>query len=109
MAAEVTREKLCLQTHPEVPYAVTVETEAWEAFRDGSVKISQSVYVQRESHKAIVLGKGGRRIKAFGEAARAELEALLGCRVHLFLHVKHRENWMEEPSRYQLWGLDFNA
>ncbi|HYG86611.1 MAG TPA: GTPase Era [Azospirillum sp.] len=107
LAAEVTREKLFLQLHQELPYAATVETEAWEEFQDGSVKIRQVVYVQRESQKAIVLGKGGARIKQIGQAARTELEAFLERRVHLMLFVKVRENWIEDPERYSVWGLDF--
>lgn len=107
LAAEVTREKLFLQLHQELPYAATVETEEWEEFQDGSVKIRQVVYVQRESQKAIVLGKGGARIKQIGQAARSELEAFLERRVHLMLFVKVRENWTEDPERYSVWGLDF--
>lgn len=107
LAAEVTREKLFLQLHQELPYATTVETESWEEFDDGSVKISQIVYVQREGQKAIVLGKGGARIKQIGQAARSELEAFLERRVHLMLFVKVRENWTEDPERYSVWGLDF--
>ena len=107
LAAEVTREKLFLQLHQELPYAATVETEEWEEFQDGSVKIRQVVYVQRESQKAIVLGKGGARIKQIGQAARTELEAFLERRVHLMLFVKVRENWAEDPERYSVWGLDF--
>ncbi len=107
LAAEVTREKLFLQLHQELPYAATVETEEWEEFQDGSVKIRQVVFVQRESQKAIVLGKGGARIKQIGQAARTELEAFLERRVHLMLFVKVRENWTEDPERYSVWGLDF--
>jgi GTP-binding protein Era len=107
LAAEVTREKLFLQLHQELPYAATVETEEWEEFDDGSVKIRQIVYVQRESQKAIVLGKGGARIKQIGQAARTELTEFLERRVHLMLFVKVRENWTEDPERYSVWGLDF--
>ena len=109
LAAEVTREKLVLQLQQELPYASTVETESWEEFKDGSVKISQVVYVQRDSQKAIVLGKGGQRVRAIGAAARQELEAMLERRVHLMLFVKVRENWLDDPERYRDWGLDFNA
>ena len=109
LAAEITREKLFLQTHDEVPYSVTVETEAWEQFRDGSVRIEQTVYVQRDSQKGIVLGKGGQRIRAVGESARRDLEAMLGYKVHLFLHVKQREKWTDDPMVYRLWGLEFDA
>ncbi len=107
LAAELTREKLFLQLHQELPYATTVETEAWEEFQDGSVKISQVVYVQRESQKAIVLGKGGQRIKQIGSAARTELEKMLEQRVHLILFVKVREGWLDDPERYRVWGLDY--
>lgn len=109
LAAEITREKIFLQLHQELPYAATVETEAWEEFEDGSAKISQVIYVQRDSQKAIVLGKGGSRIKQIGAASRAELEEILDRRVHLFLFVKVRENWTDDPERYETWGLDFNA
>jgi GTP-binding protein Era len=108
-AAEVTREKLFLQLRQEVPYALTVETDGWEEFQDGSVKIDQTVYLAREAHKAIVLGKGGARIKAVREAARQELEAHWGRRVHLFVFVAVRENWGDDPERYRAWGLDFEA
>ncbi|MGQ9369944.1 GTPase Era [Azospirillum sp. A39] len=109
LAAEITREKLFLQLHQELPYSVTVETESWEEFQDGSVKISQVVFVQRESQKAIVLGKGGQRIKQIGQAARSDLEAMLERRVHLMLFVKVREDWLEDPERYGVWGLDFGS
>ena len=109
LAAEITREKLFLQLHQELPYSATVETEVWEEFDDGSVKISQVVYVQRETQKAIVLGKGGQRIKALGQAARTELTEMLERRVHLILFVKVREGWVDDPERYQTWGLDFGA
>ena len=109
LAAEVTREKLFLNLHRELPYALTVETEGWEEFKDGSVRIDQVVYVQRESHKQIALGRGGRTIKAVRKAAQRELAAQLDRRVHLFLHVKVREHWLEEPERYAALGLDFRA
>jgi len=109
LAAEITREKLFLQLHQELPYATTVETESWEEFDDGSVKISQVVYVQRDSQKAIVLGKGGSRIKAISTSARQEMETLMERRVHLFLFVKVRENWTDDPQHYTAWGLDYNA
>ncbi|MDD9877243.1 MAG: GTPase Era [Magnetovibrio sp.] len=109
LAAEITREKLYLQLHQELPYAATVETEEWEDKDDGSVRIGQVVYVERATQKAIVLGKGGRQVKAIGAAARAELEDILGCRVHLFLFVKVREKWGDDPDRYRDWDLDFNA
>ena len=109
MAAEVTREHLFLLTHQEVPYATTVETDSWEEFKDGSVKIMQTIFVQRDSQKAIMLGSKGSRLKEIGAASRAELGELLGRKVHLFIHVKVREKWMDDPSRYSAWGLDYNA
>lgn len=108
-SAEITREKLFLRLHQELPYALTVETEAWERFKDGSLRIEQAIYVETESQKGIVLGKGGQRIKAIGMEAREELEELLGCRVHLKLFVKVRGRWGEDPDRYRDWGLDFNV
>ena len=109
IAAEMTREQLFRQLHQELPYALTVETEGWEQFGDGSVKITQTIYVQRPSQKAIVLGKGGARVKSVGEKARKTLEESLGHRVHLFLFVKVRERWIDDPERYAPWDLDFNA
>lgn len=109
LAAEVTREKLYLMTHQELPYALTVVTDAWEPFRDGSVKITQSIYVERDSQRAIVLGKGGRMIKRIGAAAREDLSDMLDYKVHLFLHVKVREKWSERREHYAMWGLDFDA
>jgi GTP-binding protein Era len=108
MAAELTREQLFRQLHQELPYSLTVETESWVASRDGSeVRIDQTIYVQRDTQKAIVLGKGGQQIKAVGAAARHELEAMLGQRVHLFLFVKVRRRWLEDPERFEELGLDF--
>jgi GTPase len=107
LAAEVTREHLFRQLHEEVPYALTVETEAWEEFQDGTAKVSQTIYVARDSQKAIVIGKGGSRIKQVREAAQAELEHMLERKLHLFLFVKVRENWQEDPERYREMGLDF--
>jgi GTP-binding protein Era len=110
MAAELTREQLFRQLHQELPYSLTVETDGWVASQDGSeVRIDQTIYVQRESQKAIVLGKGGQQIKAVGEAARRELEGMLEQRVHLFLFVKVRRKWLEDPERYRELGLDFSA
>ena len=108
-AAEITREKVYLQLRQELPYAATVETEAWTENGDGSVRIDQIVYVERKTQKAIVLGKGGSRIKALGEAARKELEEHLDRRVHLFLFVRVRDRWGDDPERYRDWGLDFDA
>jgi GTP-binding protein Era len=109
LAAEVTREHLFRQLHEEVPYALTVETEAWEEFKDGSAKVSQTIYVARDSQKAIVIGKGGSRIKQVRETAQKELEEMLERRLHLFLFVKVRENWQDDPERYREMGLDFEA
>jgi len=107
LAAEVTREKIYLRLHDELPYASAVETEKWEERKDGSVKIDQVIYVQREGQKAIVLGKGGATIKTIGGLAREELETLFGRRVHLFLFVKVREDWAENSEHYKEIGLDF--
>jgi GTP-binding protein Era len=107
LAAEVTREKIYLRLHDELPYASAVETEKWEERKDGSVKIDQVIYVQREGQKAIVLGKGGSTIKIIGALAREELEKLFGHRVHLFLFVKVREDWAENSEHYKEIGLDF--
>jgi len=109
MAAEITREKLMLRLHEELPYQLTVETEAWEPRKDGSVKVNQVVIVAREGHKAIVLGKGGQAIKAVGRLAREELADLLGQPVHLFLFVKVDPKWTETRERYEGLGLDYNA
>ena len=109
LAAEITREKLFLRLYQELPYAVTVETESWEQREDGSIAISQVIFVQRDTQKAIVLGKGGQMIKAIGTAARQELEEILDCRVHVRLFVKVRESWIDDPDRYRDWGLDYNA
>lgn len=109
LAAEITREKLFLQLHQELPYAATVETETWDERKDGSAAIEQVIYVRRESQRAIVLGHKGARIKSIGAAARLELEDMLEKRVHLFLFVKVREKWEDDPERYRDWGLDFNA
>ena len=109
LAAEITREKLFLRLYQELPYSATVETESWEQRDDGSIAIAQVIFVQRDTQKAIVLGKGGQMIKAIGTAARQELEEILDCRVHIRLFVKVRENWIDDPDRYSDWGLDFNA
>lgn len=107
IAAEMTREKLTLRLHQELPYQLTVETENWEERKDGSCKIDQLVYVMRDGHKGIVLGNKGETIKAVGKAAREELEEFLGRKVHLFLQVKVRPNWLEESERYDEMGLSF--
>ena len=107
IAAEMTREKLTLRLHEELPYQLTVETERWEERQDGSARIDQIVYVARDGHKGILLGKGGETIKAVSKAAREELEEFMGRRVHLFLQVKVRPNWLDEAERYSEMGLDF--
>ncbi len=107
LAAEITREKIYLRLHDELPYASTVESEKWEERKDGSVKIDQIIYVQREGQKAIVLGKGGATIKIIGELARKEMEELFDRRVHLFLFVKVREDWAEQRDHYKEMGLEF--
>lgn len=107
IAAEMTREKLTLRLHQELPYELTVETENWEERPDGSARIDQLIYVARDGHKGIVLGKGGETVKAISQAARLELEEFLGRRVHLFVKVKVRPNWLEESERYSEMGLDF--
>jgi len=108
IAAEVTREQVFLQLRDELPYGSTVETERWEDKNDGSARIEQVIFVQRPSQRAIVLGQGGQRIKAIGARARAELERMLERRVHLFLFVKVRENWVEDRERYTALGLDYD-
>lgn len=105
LAAETTREKLYERLHEELPYASTVETETWEERKDGSVRIDQVIYVERDSQKKIVLGKNGQTIKALGQASRLELEKAFERRVHLFLFVKVRENWAKDPERLRMMGL----
>ena len=107
IAAEMTREKLTLRLHEEIPYQLTVETEKWDDQADGSVMIMQIIYVMRDGHKGIVLGTKGETIKSIGTAARAEISAFLEKTVHLFLEVKVRPGWLEEPERYREMGLDF--
>ncbi|MEM6595542.1 MAG: GTPase Era [Pseudomonadota bacterium] len=108
IAAEITREKLTLRLHQELPYQMTVETENWEERKDGSAKIDQVIYVVRDGHKGIVLGNKGETIKAVGKASREELVEFLGRKVHLFLQVKVRPCWLEEKERYSEMGLDFS-
>lgn len=107
IAAEMTREKLTLRLHQELPYQLTVETENWEEREDGSARIDQVIYVARDGHKGIVLGKKGETVKAVSTAARAELEEFLGRRIHLFLQVKVRPGWLDEAERYTEMGLDY--
>jgi GTPase len=107
LAAEITREKLYLRLHQELPYQSMVETEVWKELRDGSVRIEQTIYVERESQRKIVLGKGGATIKAIGAASRADIAAAIEQPVHLFLFVKVREGWGDDPERYREMGLEF--
>ncbi|MDT3377076.1 GTPase Era [Labrys portucalensis] len=107
LAAEITREKLFLRLHDELPYESTVETTAWTSMKDGSARIEQTIYVTREGHKKIVIGKGGETIKAISMAARKEIMAMAEAPVHLFLFVKVRENWSDDPERYREMGLEF--
>ena len=107
IASEMTREKLTLRLHEELPYQLTVETESWQEREDGSVRIDQTIYVMRDGHKGIVLGNKGETIKAISTAARQEITEFLGRPAHLFLQVKVRENWMEEAARYSEMGLEF--
>ena len=107
LAAEITREKLYLRLHQELPYSSHVETEKWEEKKDGSVRIEQVIYIERDSQKKIVLGSKGETIKAIGAAARKEIGEILGQTVHLFLFVKVRENWGDDPERYREMGLEF--
>ena len=107
LAAEITREKLFERLHQELPYHSTVETQSWKELRKGDIRIEQTVYVERKSQRKIVLGKGGATIKAIGEAARKEIAELVEAKVHLFLFVKVREGWGEDPERYRAMGLEF--
>ena len=107
IAAEMTREKLTLRLHQELPYQLTVETESWQERDDDTVRIDQLIYVIRDGHKGIVLGKGGETIKGVSQSARQEMEEFLGRKVHLFLQVKVRPNWLDEAERYSEMGLDF--
>lgn len=108
LAAEITREKIFLQLHEELPYSSTVETESWEEKKDGSVRIAQVIFVQRDSQKAIVIGKGGAMLKIIGQKARYEMEQAFDRKVHLFLFVKVRENWIDDPERFREMGLDYS-
>ena len=108
LAAEITREKLFLQLHQELPYAATIETEAWKEVKGGALRIEQVIDVRRGTQKAIVLGKGGQQIKQIGAEARAEMMEIFGVTVHLFLFVKVREKWQDDPERYREMGLDYH-
>ena len=107
LAAEITREKLFLRLHQEIPYSSHVETERWEEKKDGSVRIEQVIYVERDSQKKIILGHKGATIRSIGQAARKELTEIMERPVHLFLFVKVRENWGNDPERYREMGLEF--
>ena len=109
LAAEIVREKLFLNLRQELPYALTVEPELWEHKPDGSIRAEMTIYVEREGHKTIIIGHNGAMIKKIGQSARKELEELLDERIHLFLFVKVRENWGNDPSHYSDWNLDFKA
>lgn len=109
LAAEITREKAFHFLHQELPYHLTVETESWEAFDNGSIKISQVIFASRESHKAMILGKKGQMIKKIGEESRKELQEIFECQIHLKLFVKIDQKWLDDPERYRAWGLDHKA
>ena len=109
MAAEVMREKLFLNLHQELPYQLTVETDSWTDREDGSVEIHLTIFVMREGHRGIVLGKGGQTLKRVGSQARHELQDIFERRVHLISHVKYRKDWMDDKARYSEWDLDFEA
>ena len=109
MAAEIMREKLFLNLHQELPYQMTVECESWEERADGSAEIKLVIFVAREGHRGILLGKGGQTIKRIGQAARRELEEIFDQRIHLISFVKHKKDWMDDKDRYRDWDLDFNA
>jgi GTP-binding protein Era len=107
LAAEITREKIYQQLHQELPYQSTVETDSWTERKDGSIRIEQTIFVERDSQRKIVLGKGGATIKSIGAEARKEIAEITGATVHLFLFVKVRENWGDDPDRYREMGLEF--
>ncbi|MAI14893.1 MAG: GTPase Era [Rhodospirillaceae bacterium] len=109
LAAEITREQIFMRLHQELPYATTVETEEWTERDDGAIVINQIIYLKKAGHKKIVIGKNGSMIKMLGKAARIEIEEILERPVHLFLFVKVREKWMDDPDRYKIWGLNPNA
>ena len=109
LAAEILREKLFLNLHQELPYQLTVETDSWDEREDGSAEVHLSIFVAREGHRGIILGKNGQSIRRIGTAARKDLEAALDRRVHLFSHVKYRKDWMNDSARYSVWDLDYDA
>ncbi len=108
-ASEITREKIFLRLHQELPYAITVETDKFTRNKDGSVRIEQTIYTRRAGQKSIILGKQGAMVKSIGIDARKELEDILEARVHLFIFVKQRENWQNDPARYRMMGLDYKG
>lgn len=107
LAAEITREQIYLRLHQELPYQIAVEAERWDERKDGSIRIEQVIFVERKSQKGIVIGKGGQSLKKIGEMARAEMEKVFGCKIHLFLFVKVAEHWSEKPYHYSEIGLDY--
>ena len=109
LASEITREKLFKNLNQELPYNLTVETEKWVINTDQSINIQQTIYINKQSYKPIILGKQGQNIKRIGTLARKELENLLDCKIHLFLHIKFKKNWMDDPSKYSSIGLNYNA
>ena len=109
LAAETLREKLFLNLHQELPYQLTVETDNWDEREDGSAEVHLSIYVAREGHRGIILGKGGQTMRHIGTTARKDLETALDRRIHLFAHVKYRKDWMNDSARYSIWDLDYNA
>ena len=109
LAAETLREKLFLNLHQELPYQLTVETDNWNERDDGSAEVHLSIYVAREGHRGIILGKGGQTMRRIGTAARKDLEMALDQRIHLFTHVKYRKDWMNDSARYSIWDLNYDA
>lgn len=109
LASEITREKLFKNLNQELPYNLTVETEKWVINTDESINIQQTIYINKQTYKPIILGKQGQNIKRIGTLARKELENLLDCKIHLFLHIKFKKNWMDDPSKYSSIGLNYNA
>jgi len=107
LAAEITREKILERLHDELPYDITVETDDWKQLPDGSARIEQTVFVARDSQKKIVIGENGQMLKSIGSAARREIGEAAECKAHLFLFVKVRENWADDPERYRAIGLEF--
>ena len=109
LASEITREKLFKNLNQELPYNITVETEKWDVNSDKSINIQQTIYINKQSYKPIILGKQGQNLKRIGTVSRKELEMLLETKVHLFIHIKFKKNWMDDPSRYLSVGLNYNA